>query len=153
METYTMLLESPIGPLTLHSSSEAITALLFGARGETSPLPCPVLSRAARELAEYFAGKRRQFTIPLSPAGTDFQRRVWAALEAIPYGETTTYGALAAQIGNPRACRAVGMANNRNPIPIFIPCHRVVGADGSLTGYAGGLDAKQLLLELEGASL
>ncbi len=153
METYTMLLESPIGPLTLRSSSEAITALLFGARGGTSPLPCPVLSRAARELAEYFAGKRRQFTVPLSPAGTDFQRRVWAALEAIPYGETTTYGALAAQVGNPRACRAVGMANNRNPIPIFIPCHRVVGADGSLTGYAGGLDAKRLLLKLEGINL
>lgn len=151
METCTLLLESPIGPLTLRSDGAAVTALLFGARGETSPLPCPVLNRAALELAEYFAGKRRRFTIPLSPAGTDFQRWVWAALKSIPYGETITYGALAARIGNPRACRAVGMANNRNPIPIFIPCHRVVGADGSLTGYAGGLDAKRLLLELEGS--
>lgn len=152
MEPYTLLLESPIGPLTLHSDGEAVTALRFGARGASSPEACPILVRAARELAEYFAGQRREFTVPLSPAGTDFQRRVWAALLTIPFGETASYGQIAARIGNPRACRAVGLANNRNPLPVFIPCHRVVGADGSLTGYAGGLQVKQFLLDLEAGS-
>ncbi len=91
------------------------------------------------------------FDLPLEPAGTEFQKSVWVALQAIPYGETRSYGDMARQIGNPKACRAVGMANNRNPISIVIPCHRVIGADGSLVGYGGGLDLKQKLLTLEGA--
>ena len=111
----------------------------------------PVLARGRAELLEYFRGERRAFTVPLEPRGTPFQRRVWDALAAVPWGETVTYGALARQIGSPGAVRAVGQANHRNPLPIFLPCHRVVGADGSLTGYAGGLDMKRFLLDLEGA--
>ena len=109
-------------------------------------LPSP---EAARQLQEYFAGCRREFSLPLAPRGTEFQRQVWYALEGIPYGETRTYGEIARAIGKPKACRAVGMANHRNPLSILVPCHRVVGADGSLTGYGGGLEAKQFLLELE----
>ncbi|MDO4539479.1 MAG: methylated-DNA--[protein]-cysteine S-methyltransferase [Syntrophomonadaceae bacterium] len=109
----------------------------------------PLLKRAARQLEQYFAGERREFDLPLAPAGTEFQRRVWSALQTIPYGETRSYGEIAAQTGNPKACRAVGMANNRNPIAIIIPCHRVIGADGSLTGYGGGVPMKSRLLELE----
>ena len=110
----------------------------------------PVLLQAERELKEYFAGRRTAFSVPLSMHGTPFQMEVWAALRAIPCGETRSYAALAAQIGRPKACRAVGMANHVNPLPIFVPCHRVLGADGRLTGYAGGLDVKKYLLELEG---
>jgi methylated-DNA-[protein]-cysteine S-methyltransferase len=102
-----------------------------------------------RQLAEYFAGERRAFTVPLHPAGTPFQRRVWAALAEIPYGETTSYGKTAVAIGSPTASRAVGLANGQNPIPVIVPCHRVVGANGSLTGYGGGLDAKRWLLAHE----
>ena len=111
----------------------------------------PVLMQAERELEEYFAGRRTAFSVPLSMHGTPFQLEVWEALRAIPYGETRSYAALAAQIGRPRACRAVGMANHVNPLPILVPCHRVLGADGHLTGYAGGLDVKKYLLKLEGA--
>lgn len=109
----------------------------------------PLLRQAAAELAAYFAGDLREFTVPLAPKGTPFQQKVWAALREIPYGETRSYKEIAAMVGNEKACRAVGMANNRNPLPIFIPCHRVVGADGELVGYAGGLDVKTFLLELE----
>ncbi len=109
----------------------------------------PLLVQAARELGEYFAGTRRTFTFPIRAHGTPFQQEVWRALQNIPYGETRTYGQIAAQIGRPKAVRAVGMANHRNPLPIVVPCHRVVGADGSLTGYAGGLGIKTLLLRLE----
>ena len=107
------------------------------------------IRKTAMQLDEYFAGKRREFDLPLLFEGTDFQKRVWAALLTIPYGETRTYGEIAAQTGNPKACRAVGLANNRNPIAIICPCHRVIGADGSLTGYGGGLPAKEYLLALE----
>ena len=100
-------------------------------------------------MREYFEGEREIFTIPLAPKGTPFQQRVWAALREIPYGATRSYKELAIAVGNEKACRAVGMANNRNPLPIFIPCHRVVGSDGKLVGYAGGLDVKKHLLELE----
>lgn len=105
--------------------------------------------QAARELTEYFAGMRTVFDVPLHEQGTPFQKRVWAALRTIPYGETRSYGQIAAQIGNPKGARAVGMADNRNPIMIFTPCHRVIGADGSLVGFGGGLPMKKYLLELE----
>lgn len=109
----------------------------------------PVLQEAARQLDAYFAGELRAFSLPLSPAGTDFQRYIWKLLCEIPYGKTATYGQLALKAGRPRAARAIGLCNNKNPIPIFIPCHRVVGADGSLTGYRGGLALKERLLRLE----
>jgi methylated-DNA-[protein]-cysteine S-methyltransferase len=109
----------------------------------------PLIRKAAAQLAEYFAGRRRKFDLPLALRGTDFQLSVWKILQAIPYGHTLSYGEVAARAGNPKACRAAGMANNRNPIAIIVPCHRVIGADGSLTGYAGGLSVKQYLLDLE----
>ena len=101
------------------------------------------------QLDEYFRGERKTFDLPLAPKGTDFQKKVWNALKEIPYGETRTYGEIAAAVGNPKAARAVGMANNKNPIGIIIPCHRVVGVDGKLVGYAGGMDKKEWLLQLE----
>jgi methylated-DNA-[protein]-cysteine S-methyltransferase len=110
------------------------------------------LREARRQLEEYFAGERREFSLTLEPAGTDFQRRVWQALRGIPYGATMSYGELARRIGNPRAVRAVGLANGANPISIIVPCHRVIGADGSLTGYGGGLERKRFLLALERGS-
>jgi len=112
----------------------------------------PLIKKAAQQFGEYFDGKRKSFNLPLILRGTDFQIKVWNALQKIPYGKTISYGELAAIIGNPKASRAVGMANNRNPIPIIVPCHRVIGHDGSLTGYAGGLELKRLLLELEKTS-
>lgn len=141
-------LETPVGTLWIEETDGAVTRVtnrpLSGLEGET-----PVLAQAKRELCEYFAGVRRTFTVPLNPAGTDFQRAVWAALRAIPYGETRTYGAVAAAVGRPKAARAVGNANNKNPILIFTPCHRVVGADGALVGFAAGLPVKEALLALE----
>lgn len=149
MPAFTM--QSPIGLLTIEETDGAITALRFG--GETvSPPPTPLLQRAAQQLTEYFAARRRRFDLPLRPQGTVFQQAAWSALCAIPYGQTRTYAQQAATIGNPKACRAVGMANHCNPLPLFIPCHRVIGAGGKLTGYAGGLAVKRFLLELEQAS-
>ncbi len=110
-----------------------------------------LLLEAKQQLEDYFAGQRRAFDLPLSPKGTEFQKCVWYQLEQIPYGETRTYGQLAAAVGNPKASRAVGGANHNNPIAIIIPCHRVIGADGKMTGYAGGIDIKEILLRLEGA--
>lgn len=132
------------------ADGDGLCALRFAATGEEMDA-APVLLQAERELEEYFAGRRTAFSVPLSMHGTPFQMAVWAALRAIPYGETRSYGELAAQIGRHRACRAVGMANHVNPLPILVPCHRVVGADGRLTGYAGGLNVKEFLLKLEGA--
>jgi methylated-DNA-[protein]-cysteine S-methyltransferase len=109
----------------------------------------PLIKEAAKQLGEYFGYKRKTFDLPLAPRGTEFQKKVWDALLDIPYGETRGYGEIAAIIGNPKASRAVGMANNRNPIVIIIPCHRVIGADGSLTGFGGGLEIKQKLLDFE----
>ena len=145
---------SPIGPLTLEEENGALTALRFhpDLPRDAAPLALPstpLLRQAAAELREYFEGEREIFTIPLAPKGTPFQQRVWAALREIPYGATRSYKELAIAVGNEKACRAVGMANNRNPLPIFIPCHRVVGSDGKLVGYAGGLDVQKHLLELE----
>ena len=109
----------------------------------------PILSKAIRQLQDYFAGTRQTFDLPLDVRGTDFQKQVWRALGQIPFGGTRTYSDIARQIGRPKACRAVGAANRANPVPIVIPCHRIIGSDGSLTGYAGGLDIKQILLNLE----
>lgn len=149
MPAFTM--QSPIGLLTIEETDGAITALRFG--GETvSPPPTPLLQRAAQQLTEYFAARRRRFDLPLRPQGTVFQQAAWSALCDIPYGQTRTYAQQAASIGRPKACRAVGMANHCNPLPLFIPCHRVIGAGGKLTGYAGGLAIKRFLLELEQAS-
>ncbi|HIS75551.1 MAG TPA: methylated-DNA--[protein]-cysteine S-methyltransferase [Candidatus Merdivicinus excrementipullorum] len=145
---YLLHLESPIGPLTLTEEDGALIRLDFGKKGQAGP-ETTLLAEAKKQLEQYFSGTLRSFTLPLRPEGTPFQQKVWAALLQIPWGETRTYGQVAAMIGQPKACRAVGMANNRNPLPIFIPCHRVIGANGQLTGYAGGLSAKEHLLSLE----
>lgn len=152
------IVPSPIGPLTLvFDDDDALTALhLPQHRHAVAPTGEPddaVGEDVVRQLAEYFAGDRRTFDVRLAPHGTAFQQRVWAELAAIPYGRTTSYGALAAAIGMPAAARAVGAATGRNPISIIVPCHRLVGAGGALTGYAGGLEAKSALLELEARAL
>ena len=150
--------DSPIGRLLLHTDGTSLLGLYMDGPGdgppgreqwlldsEAGPLP-----EAARQLAEYFAGTRRAFDLPLRLEGTDFQRRVWAALCEIPYGAMWSYGELARRVGNPKASRAVGLANGRNPLSIVVPCHRVIGADGTLTGYGGGLERKRWLLAHEG---
>jgi methylated-DNA-[protein]-cysteine S-methyltransferase len=152
---------SPIGPLTLVAAGGALAGVYMDAQrhlpdtvaqaapaSQDGPDAAP-LAAAARQLAEYFAGQRTEFDLPLEMAGTDFQRRVWAALRQIPYGETVSYGELARGIGKASASRAVGLANGKNPFAVVVPCHRVVGSDGSLTGYGGGLDRKRFLLALE----
>lgn len=147
---YFFSFESPIGEMTLGATDDALTHLLFGPPPESpAQRKTLLIGQAISELEEYFAGGRQSFTLPLSPQGTPFQKSVWDALLTIPYGQTRTYGQIAAQIGKPKACRAVGLANHNNPISILIPCHRVIGANGSLTGYGGGLPAKKKLLELE----
>jgi methylated-DNA-[protein]-cysteine S-methyltransferase len=142
--------DTPIGTLWLSRDQHGLARIDFhgpdGARSAD-----PLLAEAEAQLHAYFAGERRRFELPLSARGTDFQRSVWAAVEAIPYGATTTYSALAATVGRPSAWRAVGAANGRNPLPIVIPCHRVLGAAGGLTGYGGGLEGKRALLDLESA--
>lgn len=138
----------PIGRLAIACDSEGITDIAMGTVDAVEKRT-KIIDKAAEQLNEYFLGIRREFDIPLSIHGTDFQKRVWNALRNIPYGETRSYGDIALAIGNPRACRAVGMANNRNRIMIVIPCHRVIGSDGSLVGYGGGLDIKKKLLEIE----
>ena len=157
MTYYSKTIWSPVGELTLVADDRGLAAILWendspdrvriGALMEKADHP--ILVETERQLAEYFAGERRAFDVPLSFAGTDFQKRVWAALLAIPFGETRSYGEIADQLGNPGASRAVGAANGRNPISIIAPCHRVVGSNGKLTGFAGGLEAKAYLLDLE----
>ncbi|MDO5111403.1 MAG: methylated-DNA--[protein]-cysteine S-methyltransferase [Clostridia bacterium] len=136
------------GKITIAYNSEAITGI-HRANGEGDGIRSFLSDTAFAQLQEYFAGKRKTFQLPIAPVGTSFQRRVWQALCAIPYGDTRAYRDIAAAIGEPRAYRAVGMANNRNPVMIVIPCHRVIGAHGELTGYAGGLEMKEALLTLE----
>jgi methylated-DNA-[protein]-cysteine S-methyltransferase len=152
---------SPVGKLTLVASDKGLSAILWP-QDDPKRVRLPVLTRdenhpvlvkAEKELAEYFAGKRRRFTVKLDFAGTDFQKRVWQALLEIPFGETRSYAQVARRIGRPTATRAVGAANGRNPISIIAPCHRVIGANGALTGFAGGLKAKQTLLALEATGL
>lgn len=141
---------TPMGRITLASDGAAITQLVFGAAELSGrQTPTALTNEAANQIQEYLAGKRKQFDLPLDPQGTDFQKRVWKALEDIPYGQTRSYQEVARAIGNPRAMRAVGGANNKNPLPIFIPCHRVVGVNGDLVGYAAGLKIKKFLLDLE----
>lgn len=151
-----VLYPSPIGPLRLVGDENGLTHLLFPE--QPTPLgmieeETPLLRQAVQELDEYFAGRRREFTVPLRPGGTPFQQEVWAALLTVPYGRTVSYRDIAAQIGRPSAARAVGGANGSNPLPILIPCHRVIAAGGSLGGYSLGLEVKRRLLELEGVRL
>jgi len=151
------LLPSPVGVLTLVARDGSLAAVLWEHEranrvvlGELHRDDAdPVLREASRQLGEYFGGERERFDLPLSFAGTTFQQQVWQALLSIPFGETRSYAQIAAQIGNPTAVRAVGAANGRNPISIIAPCHRVIGAAGALTGFAGGLEAKRYLLNLE----
>ena len=140
--------QTPIGKIEIRADEGGVCGLLFHADGEKND-GSEIIAWAQRELEEYFAGRRKIFSVPLSIKGTPFQEKVWKALLSIPYGETRTYGEIAAAIGDKNAARAVGMANNKNPLPVFIPCHRVIGAKGKLTGYAGGLEIKEILLEIE----
>lgn len=157
MPLYATTLPSPVGTLTLVASDVGLRAVLWeddrpgrvtlnATQAEPDP---PILTTAASQLADYFAGTRMRFDLPLDPRGTPFQRQVWAALATIPYGETRSYAWIARAVGRPTAARAVGAANGRNPLSIVTPCHRVVGATGALTGFAGGLAAKDYLLTLE----
>jgi methylated-DNA-[protein]-cysteine S-methyltransferase len=149
----TIAYESPVGILTLTSDGRAMTGLWFEGRGEkgddTEQSRDRILDRACRELDRYFEGRLTEFTVPVDPQGTAFQRRVWGALRTIPYGVTKSYGDIARKIGSEAAVRAVGAANGANPVAIIIPCHRVIGANGSLTGFGGGLDRKRFLIDLE----
>ena len=152
-----LVIDSPIGPLRLVAADGALTAIdfsPFGDRPGDEAADEPLLQRAAAQLAEYFAGERTEFDLPLAPRGTGFQQQVWAELSRIGYGETASYGEIAHRLGLTNAAsRAVGTANGRNPIPIIVPCHRVIGADGTLTGYAGGIERKRILLDLENPTL
>ncbi|HEY0117304.1 MAG TPA: methylated-DNA--[protein]-cysteine S-methyltransferase [Cellulomonas sp.] len=152
------IVDSPLGPLTLVADGDALVGVYMAGQahrpadarfGDPAPEGDATLAVAADELGEYFAGTRTEFTVPVRAAGTEFQRAIWDAIAEIPYGETATYTELAQQVGRPTAVRAVGAAVGRNPLSVVVPCHRVVGAAGSLTGYAGGLDRKRLLLGLE----
>jgi len=151
---YTQI-ESPVGPLLLVGDDTGIRQILFvNGRTPAKPDPSwkedkPPLKETIRQLRSYFAGELEEFDLPLAPEGTTFQLNVWKRLCDIPYGETISYGELAGRIGNPKASRAVGLANGANPIPIVIPCHRVIGSNGKLTGYGGGLPIKEKLLALE----
>lgn len=146
-------MDSPVGPLVIASNGRAVCAIYDASAGDgelsTDAREDAVLAQAAKEMGEYFAGKRKNFTFPMEPEGTPFQKSVWDALLKIPYGQTASYGQIAMQVNNPKGARAVGMACNRNPIWIAVPCHRVVGAGGALVGYALGTGMKQKLLDLE----
>lgn len=156
--TYWCETPSPVGPLLLAGDGTSLSLIHFQhGRRPFAPAPDWMQKRApfdaaVRQLEEYFTGRRRSFELALEPEGTHFQRSVWRLLRAIPYGATVSYGELARRVGNPRASRAVGLANGSNPLPIVVPCHRVIGSNGSLTGFGGGLDAKRHLLALEGAA-
>lgn len=151
--------ESPVGPLLLAGDVDALRLVSFESSKHAEPLQADwkrdraPFAEVIRQLQAYFHGELREFDVPLALEGTEFQRRVWNALRGIPYGETISYLQLAERIGNPKAVRAVGLANGSNPIPIIVPCHRVIGSDGSLTGFGGGLSTKKKLLELESRQL
>ena len=152
---YYILWDSPLGSMLLAQQDECLIFAQFDAvpKSDWQRKETPLLQQGREQLREYFAGTRREFTLPLAPKGTPFQQKVWGALRTIPYGQTKSYGEIARQIGSPMGARAVGMANHCNPIAILIPCHRVVGKKGELTGYAGGLWRKQALLNLEDGCL
>lgn len=147
-----LLLDTPLGQMALAEEHGALIRLYLPGSAVPRILPreTPLLCKGKRQLLEYLQKERQTFDLPLAPQGTPFQCAVWEELRCIPYGATCTYGEIAARLGRPKAVRAVGQANHRNPLPIFIPCHRVIGKSGALTGYAGGLALKQALLELEG---
>ncbi len=145
---YKCIYKSKIGDITITADENALLSLQFGAENTDFAIN-PVIKETIKQLDEYFSLKRKNFDLPLNPKGTEFQKRVWKELTKIPYGETRTYKQTALAIGNPNASRAIGNANNKNPIAIIIPCHRVIGSDGSLTGYAAGLNIKEFLLKLE----
>lgn len=158
MTTLHLRTDSPVGILRLTTDGEHLTGVYFSEHRHAPPdlgeevdadAAPPVLREAVRQLREYFAGTRTDFDLPLSATGSDFQQRVWGALERIPYGTTWSYRRLADEVGSPGAARAVGAANGRNPLSIVVPCHRVVGATGAITGYGGGVERKQVLLDLE----
>ncbi|WP_299183163.1 methylated-DNA--[protein]-cysteine S-methyltransferase [uncultured Neptuniibacter sp.] len=148
---YAAIMNTALGSLLIKANDRAVTSIHFLRDNETIPelLDNELTDQCIIELGEYFSGIRVKFSVPLAPNGTQFQQSVWQTLKEIPYGKTCSYGEIAKKLGNPKAARAIGMANNRNPIPIIIPCHRVLGSNGSLTGYAGGLDNKSYLLNLE----
>jgi methylated-DNA-[protein]-cysteine S-methyltransferase len=148
MPSTTAVHRTPLGPVEIVSDGSALLSLKLQPAAE-GPAPRDVALLAARQIDEYLAGERAEFDLPLAPQGTPFELAVWESLRAIPYGETVSYGELAAELGRPGAARAVGRANGRNPLWIVVPCHRVIGANGALTGYAGGVDVKRALLELE----
>ena len=161
MNTHYTTMDSPVGPLLLTTDGEALTGVYMGEHRHGPEVDAtwvhdensPPLVEARRQLAAYFGGTRTEFDLPLAPAGTEFQQRVWRELRAIGFGQTLSYGELARRIGSPNASRAVGLANGRNPLSIVVPCHRVIGANGKLTGYGGGIDRKATLLDLEAAVL
>lgn len=161
MTTWYTPMDSPLDTLLLVSDGVALTGVIMVAHEPHRPVGDdwirddlrPPIREAARQLAAYFRGDLEEFDLPLAPHGTDFQQRVWVELRRIPYGTTISYGELATRVGNARACRAVGMANGRNPLPVIVPCHRVIGATGRLVGYGGGLPQKKTLLDLEASVL
>jgi len=157
MAVFYTRIDSPVGPLLLAGDDEALHVISFERSRRAAHRSSSWIAderpfrKVIAQLRAYFAGDRHEFDLPLQPHGTDFERSVWRALTKIPYGRTMSYGELARRIGHPSASRAVGLANGKNPLPIVVPCHRVIGADGSLTGYGGGLEIKRWLLTLEGA--
>lgn len=158
LDTLHSRIESPLGTLLVTSDGDALTSVRFSEHAHAPQLAADsrrddaaaALAEAARQLAAYFGGELRRFALPLAPHGSEFQRKVWAALAELPFGATATYGALARRLGQPHHARAVGHANARNPLSIVVPCHRVIGASGALTGYAGGVERKRWLLTHEG---
>jgi methylated-DNA-[protein]-cysteine S-methyltransferase len=147
------IIDSPVGPLTIVGDQEGLRSVLFGAQNEGSGVRGGIVDEAVRQLHAYFSGKLTRFDLPLKPEGTPFQLAVWEQLLKIPYGKVISYGDLAKRIGKPNSSRAVGAANGSNPIPIIIPCHRVIGSNGRLTGYGGGIHIKEALLKLESVRL
>lgn len=152
---YSKVINTKIGKITLVEEDNAIIEMCINheTKLKTTSKETKLLEEAKKQLEEYLARKRKVFSVPLNPQGTDFMRKVWTTLKEIPYGEVKTYGQIAKEIGNPKAARAVGMANHKNPIPIFIPCHRIIGSNNKLVGYALGIELKQNLLKLEGVNL
>lgn len=152
---YSKVINTKIGKITLVEEDNAIIEMCINheTKLKTTSKETKLLEEAKNQLEEYLARKRKVFSVPLNPQGTDFMRKVWTTLKEIPYGEVKTYGQIAKEIGNPKAARAVGMANHKNPIPIFIPCHRIIGSNNKLVGYALGIELKQNLLKLEGVNL